>query len=107
MKLASDPRALTDTLFQAKFDEASRYGPGEEGGDEKRGDRGCRHDEKDPALHVSHVRDGLCQFSAGLLVDALDQTRSQSLRRFQFVVHPKANSLPVARCSQSVDGLEL
>src|ERR1700732_537042 len=100
MKLASDARALADPLFQAKVDDTSRYGPSEEGGDEKRGDRCCRHDKKDPALHVSQVRGGLCQFSTALVVYALDQGRSQSFRRSQFVVQPKATSRPVARGSE-------
>jgi len=73
VKLASDPRALIDPLFQAKFNDPSRDGPGKKGGDEERGDRCNGHDEKDSALHVSHVRDSLRQLFADLLVNAVDQ----------------------------------
>jgi len=53
----------------------------------------------DSALHAAHVRDGLCQLSADLLVDAIDEGRGLSFQRLHFIVQAEANSLPVARGS--------
>src|SRR5215813_4968548 len=91
-----DTCALADTFFQTKFNDASRYGPAKEGGDEKR--RDCRywHDKKNPPLHARHFQGGLCKFPVGLLLNTPDQYRSLSLDRFQFVVQPVPHTSPVA-----------
>src|SRR5262249_27659926 len=68
-----DTCALADPLFQPKFDDASRYGPANEGSDENRGDGRYRHDEENAALHASHFRDGLRKLAVGLLLNAADQ----------------------------------
>src|ERR1700741_4245969 len=107
VQFASDPGALADSLFEPKFNDASSDGPAVEGSNEKRADRCCWHDKKDSALHVLHVRDGLCQLSANLLISALDQYCSLGLQRFHFVVQPKSHGPPVARSGQRGDGLEL
>src|SRR5215813_14477714 len=91
-----DTGALVDTFFQAKFNDASCYGPAKEGGDEKC--RDCRywHDKKNPPLHACHFQDGLGKFAVGLLLNAADQCRSLSFNWFQFVVQPASHSFPIA-----------
>ena len=71
MQSASDAGALAHSLFQAKLQNAPRDGPAKESGDQNRGDRRDRHDEKNPALNIFHVRDGAWE----LLIEFADFTR--------------------------------
>ncbi len=82
VQFSRDSRALAHSLFQAKFQDASRYGPSEECRNENSGDRGCRHDKKDPALDISHIRDGTWKLFIEVPVNALDVGRSRSLDSF-------------------------
>ena len=95
------------SLFQAKFQNAPRDGPAKESGDQNRGDRRDRHDKKDPALNILHVRDGARQLFIELAVNALDVGRSRILNSFQFVCQDEANNFPVAGPSQGRDVIEL
>ena len=107
MQHAGDTGALVHSLFQAKFQNAPRYGPAEESGDQDRGDGRYRHDKKNLALNISHVRDGARQLFIEFAVNALDVGRSRSLNSFEFVVKANANHFPVACRSQGGDVIEL
>src|SRR5262249_49791532 len=73
VQLPRDTCALADTFFQTKVNDASRYRPAKEGGDEERRDCRYRHDEKNPSLRTSHFQYGLCKLAAGLFLNAIDQ----------------------------------
>src|SRR5258708_3990352 len=69
VKFSSNPRPFANPLLETKFNEFSRYRPGKERRDGKSRYRHCRYENKDSALHASHISLGLRELSDVLLID--------------------------------------
>ncbi len=55
VKFSSNPRPFVNPFLETKFKDFSRYRPGKEHGDGKSRYRHRRYENKDSALHASHV----------------------------------------------------